>query len=179
MPDQTLLNSLTTVLIFVVGFSLLVSIILRNVWPHIGSVLGRKTIHIQFPLFKTVDFEIEKQNRPKRIILFFGKSSGLYSGNVIIKNGVAEVGRYELPKLPEYTGAVLGLFGKTVNRDLFRQSRTIIMSVQNYQPDHPLSLVFNLNENVQDAHLRDAYDLVGQDEISILVRGKQAVKDVT
>src|SRR6266852_4261286 len=121
MPDQTLLNSLTTVLILVVGLSLLFSIILRNVWPHIGSVLGRKIIQIQLPLSETVDFEIEKQNRPKRIILSFGQSSGLYNGNVIVKNGLAEVGRCELPKLPEHTGAILGLLGKTFNRDILRQ----------------------------------------------------------
>jgi hypothetical protein len=75
--------------------------------------------------------------------------------------------------LPENTGAILGLFGKTFNRDVFRHSNTIIIRVQNYKADYPLTLDFGLNQNIQDSTLREKWKLTDEDEIKIEVRGRR------
>ena len=165
-------NSLTTILILVVGLSLVLSILLNRLIPHIGSVLLKKSLSVRFPFSKTVDLEIQERDKPKRVILFFGKSTGLYNGNVVIKNGNLEVGSCTLPVLPEYTGAIFGLFGKAFNESVFRYSNTIIVRVQDYKADCPLTLDFNLNQNINNLALREKWKLTDEDEIKIEVRGR-------
>jgi len=143
------------------------SIFLNRLIPHIGSVLAKKSLIGQFPLTKTLDLEIKKPSKPERLILSFSTSAGFYNGKIVIKNGDLEAGRCELPFRVEYTNKTLGFY----NEDISRQSNVIIISIQNYKADCPLTLDLNLNLNVRDPILRKKLDSDDQGEIKIEVRG--------
>jgi hypothetical protein len=166
MSHQTLLDSLTTLLVLVVGLLLVLSIVLTWILPHVGSVLT--TMRIQPPFSKIVDLNIIKPSKPKRVILTFNKSVGFYNGNILVKNGNIEIGRCELPVRSEYTNKCF----KFYNEDISRQSNIIIISIQNYMRNHPLTLIINLNQNVHDQLLSNALKAT-EDEITVVVRGRK------
>lgn len=164
---QAMLNTLATVLVLVVGLSLVVSIVVNRLLPHIGAALLETAMSVRFPFSKTVDLKIRESAKPKRVVLSFSKSVGFYNGKIVIKDGNREVGCCELPVRPEYTNKSLGFY----NEDISRQSNVVVVRVQNHQADCPLTLVFNLNQNVHDPTLREKLQMADDEEIKIEVRG--------
>jgi hypothetical protein len=166
---QTLINTLTTVLVLVVGLLLVLSIIVNRLLPHMGSALVKTSINIGFPFSKSIDLEIAESDKPKRVILSFSKSVGYYNGKIVVKNGSLEVGNCELPVRPEYTNKTL----KFYNEDVSRQTNVVIIRVRNCAVNQPLTLIFNLNQNVRDIDLKKRLSIADEDEIEIVISGRR------
>jgi hypothetical protein len=162
-----MLNYLTTIIVLTVGLALVFSIVWNRLVPHLGARLMTTTTSIEFPLCKSIQLELKKSDRPKRVILKFNKSVGFYGGNISLKNGESEISHYKLPVLPEYRNKFFGFY----NEDIPRQTNTVIMPLRNYKSDCPLVLNLNLNHNIQTPKLRNALDVTPEEEIEIVVCG--------
>lgn len=162
-----MLNFLLIVLILAVGLALISSILWNRLVPHLGTCLIKTKAHIQFPLSKSILLELKKTDNPKRVILKFNKSIGFYNGEINLRNGESEIGRRKLPILPEYRNN----FFKFYNEDIPRQTNTVIILLQNYKAAYPLILNLNLNHNIQSSKLKEALDVVDNEEIEVFVRG--------
>ncbi|MGH7951996.1 MAG: hypothetical protein ACREFE_08765 [Limisphaerales bacterium] len=159
-------NFCVALLLFVVGLSLVSSIMWNRLVPHLGVLLKSVNERIQFPVSKIIPLELKNTDNPKRVILKFSKSIGFYNGEICLKNGSNEIKR-KLPILPEYRGKFL----KFYNEDIPRQTNTIIIPLKNYQTDSPLVLSLNLNHNIQNPELKNALDVSDEEEVEIAVRG--------
>ncbi len=66
-----MLNFATTLVVLVVGLSLVATIIWNRLAPHVGSILFKTAVRIKFPVTKVVDLDLNGPGRPKRVVLSF------------------------------------------------------------------------------------------------------------
>jgi len=167
-----MINSITTLLVLIVGMSLVGSIAWNRLSPHVGFALLKTAIELTLPSSQTFDWELKGRGTPKRIVLSFNRSLGFYHGKILVKNGPRVVGGCELPARPEYTTTALGFY----NEDISRQTNVASIRIRNYTAEYPLSLAFELDQNVGSPDLKARLDLSDQEKIKVVVSGHRAVK---